>query len=101
VLLAAHLDTTLRRTDHIVRIGGEEFLLILPRTSVADAQALMQRVRESWARTSPHATMSVGVAPFRASSADTIAAADRAMYAAKAAGRNTVRTAADAVAASN
>jgi diguanylate cyclase (GGDEF)-like protein len=101
VLLAAHLDATLRRTDHIVRIGGEEFLVILPGTSIADAEALMQRVRESWARRSPHATMSVGVAPFRTSSTDTVAAADRAMYAAKAAGRNAVRTSADAVAASN
>ena len=101
VLLAAHLEATLRRTDHIIRFGGEEFLIILPRTRVADAEALMERIRVSWERSAPHATMSVGIAPFATSSADTIAAADRSMYAAKAAGRNTVVTSAELTAASN
>ena len=92
VALAAHLQSLVRRTDHVVRFGGEEFLVILPDTPIAAAAALMDRIRATWAVTSPQATMSVGVAGFERNGMRTIAAADRAMYAAKDAGRNTVVT---------
>lgn len=78
------------------RYGGEEFILILPRTRIAGAEQCAERVRRV---TAGHGfggdisiTVSAGVAQF--SGAESIDAllrrADMALYAAKAAGRNVV-----------
>lgn len=43
--LAAALDTALRAGDTAYRIGGDEFLLLLPDTGAAPAEALVERIR--------------------------------------------------------
>ncbi len=94
-----------RITDIAARYGGEEFVLLLPQTNKEGAVIRAQRVRESiaaYAFVDQHVqpggslTVSVGVAayPDDALGKDAlISAADKALYAAKHAGRNRVRVA--------
>jgi diguanylate cyclase (GGDEF)-like protein/PAS domain S-box-containing protein len=42
--VASCISGKLRETDFLGRYGGDEFLIILPRTSVADASAIAQRI---------------------------------------------------------
>jgi diguanylate cyclase (GGDEF)-like protein len=96
------LRTAVRSSDVAARFGGEEFCILLPSTGLERAESLAERVREAVAARAyggngVHATMSVGVASFPQHARDGVSlvtAADEAVYAAKAAGRNTVRTAA-------
>jgi two-component system, sensor histidine kinase LadS len=92
--------TIARAGDLVARYGGEEFVFIAPATSAEDALAMARKVCEALqALALPHAlsdyacvTASVGVAsivPDETTSPQTlIQAADEALYAAKAAGRN-------------
>jgi diguanylate cyclase (GGDEF)-like protein len=103
-LVAAALDDQTRRPgDLAARLGGEEFVILLPNTEEAGAIKVAERVRACVEALglahagSPrgHVTISVGVAtsrPFDWSDepAGLIDAADRALYRAKAGGRNTV-----------
>lgn len=110
--VAAELQRATRADDIVGRLGGEEFAILLPSTNPADAAKLAERVRRRIASlciTVPgengqgavidNLTCSVGVATFP-DAADTlqllVKAADKAQYAAKAAGRNRVRRAPDA-----
>ncbi len=95
-------DTPLRKSDRICRYGGEEFALILPGTRGRDAQKIAERIRKSIARhtttCTPDLTLmitcSFGIATAAQSGPDTekqlIEQADKALYRAKAAGRNGV-----------
>ena len=95
----------LRGTDAVGRYGGEEFLLVLPETDVAGAAAVAEKVRRQVQDTlvpledGPplQATVSIGLATLggegNLTSRDLIAAADRALYEAKKAGRNCVQKA--------
>ena len=84
------IRATLRKLDYAARYGGEEFALLLPATSAAQAATLLGRLRQRWAILHPEITFSAGVATCRDGLPVTgaLAEADRAMYAAKAAGRN-------------
>jgi diguanylate cyclase (GGDEF)-like protein len=89
-----------RRGDLLARVGGEEFAYALPDCGPAHASALAGRIRaavETGSAAWPTPiTVSIGVAslPKHATTgAEVMAAADAALYAAKAGGRNTVRTA--------
>lgn len=77
-----HWTEGMRRRDAIGRIGGDEFLFVLPSTSAAEADQMIRRLAE----TSPDA-WSAGIA--KAESNDTVASilerADRRMYVQKAA----------------
>lgn len=80
-------DATLRVEDTIVRFGGEEFLVILPETPLDCACEVIERVREA---TPLHQTCSAGLAAwdFVESVDDLLGRADKALYLAKAAGRD-------------
>jgi diguanylate cyclase (GGDEF)-like protein len=89
----------LRREDLFCRSGGEEFIALLPQTAVKDAALTAERLRQAVERLQVQhraedigTTVSIGVATRGPSKtlATTIAAADRALYHAKAAGRNRV-----------
>lgn len=92
----------LRRQDSIGRYGGEEFAIALPECTLADAKHLLDDIRQHFAEVnfvhdgqSFNVTLSAGVASSEQfpSAADLLAMADAALYAAKHAGRNQVRTA--------
>ncbi|MEQ1439121.1 diguanylate cyclase [Fontimonas sp. SYSU GA230001] len=94
------LMENVRPYDVVYRYGGEEFLIAMRHAGVADAAAVLERVRARLAATAidigdktVRITASFGVAALDpAVSVETaIARADEAMYAAKSAGRNTVR----------
>jgi diguanylate cyclase (GGDEF)-like protein len=100
--VAARLAESLRAGDAVVRYGGEEFLLVLPKATLEQAVRVAERARASLAATPISAgadrvpiTASFGVAERRRSeSRETIIArADEALYRAKAAGRNRVEAA--------
>ena len=90
----------LRPDDLFGRLGGEEFAALLPQTSLEEGLAVAERIRSDFAATtleagadSLAATVSVGVAMSidpSSNLADMIEAADRALYRAKANGRNRV-----------
>ena len=97
VSLAALLRQLCRTGDIVSRFGGEEFILLLPHTSLVDAAHTAERIRETVSTTTfPFAgtmTISAGVASRGEQAGDREALlrrADEALYEAKAAGRNTV-----------
>jgi diguanylate cyclase (GGDEF)-like protein len=94
-------DSVRRAGDCAVRYGGEEFAVLLPGLSESDALGVAETIRlkvESWSGEVTPATVSVGVAsvtPARDTDwSGLLHAADKALYAAKAAGRNRCITAA-------
>lgn len=99
--VAKTLTETLRRTDLAFRNGGDEFVILLPQTTLNNALAAMEKVRRSLAQGTPerHAaklpspTLSIGVAElWRGCAApELLRAADSALYRAKRESRNCVR----------
>ncbi|MCB9871520.1 MAG: diguanylate cyclase [Planctomycetes bacterium] len=101
--VARLIASTLRPGDLVGRYGGDEILVGLPGCSLQDAMRIAERVRlkASLARIehggiSASVTLSIGAAastPAMRSSEQLLECADRALYAAKAAGRNRSRAA--------
>lgn len=85
-----------RSTDFLVRLGGEEFLIIMPEVDVSSAYLAADRLRQQAAATpmTTHAlivTLSAGVASYmEASTTRLLDRVDKAMYRAKQSGRNKV-----------
>ena len=103
--LSATLRGLLREYDIIGRFGGEEFAILLPHTDIAAAEQITERLRAKLAEitvspgsgstteTPLQVTVSIGVAALANARRDLdelIAAADAALYRAKAQGRNQV-----------
>jgi diguanylate cyclase (GGDEF)-like protein len=103
--LGALFQNVVRRTDVAGRYGGEEFLLIHPQCTATGAMQMAERLRAAVETARFEAsgatfkvTMSLGVAEYdrhMTSARDLVAAADRALYAAKRGGRNRVMVAAE------
>ena len=85
-----------RPTDVLCRMGGEEFLMLLPETDASGAgiaaERLLARLRQTASPTGAPVTASIGIAcsDRYASSDATFKAADEALYQAKRAGRDRV-----------
>ena len=88
-----------RATDSVGRRGGEEFAVVLPETGTEQAVAAAEKIRKVIGQTTIaageqtfHVTVSIGVATFQnnnyAAAAELVAAAEKALAGAKAAGRN-------------
>ncbi len=96
------IRASVRTTDMAARYGGEEFVVIAPHCDLAGVLKTAERFRARLANTSViiesrsiNVTVSIGVAAWpedtACSAADLLAMADRALYAAKDAGRNNVQ----------
>ncbi|WP_258724729.1 GGDEF domain-containing protein [Cellulomonas sp. NS3] len=92
---AAVVQGVLGPDDYAARYGGEEFVLVLHRAAADDATALLGALRDRWLATGADVTFSAGIARTDGSHApqQVLAAADVALYEAKAAGRDRFRTA--------
>jgi len=99
-LVARTMQSLIREVDKLGRLGGEEFAILLPNTSVEEAGTLAERLRlaieQQTLNSEGHSigvTISIGVAalaPPLTDLDDLLRAADSALYLAKAEGRNRV-----------
>jgi diguanylate cyclase (GGDEF)-like protein len=90
--LAGILSKEIRSSDFVFRYGGEEFLIILPRTDSKLASEVAERLRKV-VETETEVTVSLGVSTYQKGSSDSekvIHNADTALYRAKREGRNRV-----------
>ncbi|MBP9903927.1 MAG: GGDEF domain-containing protein [Rhodoferax sp.] len=99
--VAVVANNTVRATDLVGRLGGEEFIILLPNTSLEAARRLAEKLRANlehssvvWEKSAIHTTVSIGVAS--TSAAENLdfdhlyTVADKALYIAKEKGRNRV-----------
>ncbi|QFT32298.1 GGDEF domain-containing protein [Roseibium porphyridii] len=103
-LVALSVKQNIKAQDIACRYGGEEFGIILPHSSLEEASEIGERIRNavmskelvkrSTGENLGRVTISVGIATFRSddSGHSIVARADEALYAAKNAGRNLVKT---------
>ncbi|HKJ71344.1 MAG TPA: diguanylate cyclase [Gammaproteobacteria bacterium] len=104
--LCAAVEEVLRREDLLARLGGEEFAVLVPETGLEGAATLAERIRRHLAERALPAgeegvrySVSAGVAalvPGEDTAEPVLRRADRALYAAKNAGRDRVSTSGEA-----
>jgi diguanylate cyclase (GGDEF)-like protein len=87
---ARSVRSVVRAFDSPGRLGGEEFVLLLPHTDTDGALTLLARLRVAWLTVRPHpVTFSAGVAAVHARAArEALTRADEALYRAKNGGRD-------------
>lgn len=100
-IIAAQLRKHLRTGDFIARFGGEEFVLLMPRTALAEGTALAERLRAAIEACPFHfkgepvtITVSIGLSAFRTGDRNehVLKRADDALYRAKHKGRNCIES---------
>lgn len=85
------LKKNVRKSDKIIRYGGEEFLLFMPSTSKQEAIIILNKIKNSLkAYKDINYTFSAGVADEGETLAEMIRIADERLYAAKKSGRNKI-----------
>ena len=98
-IVAAQLKKRLRRSDFIARFGGEEFVVLLPQTSLADGLAVLEQLRMTIEQCPFHfkgepvtITVSMGITIFKPGERSDLVLkrADEALYRAKGNGRNRI-----------
>jgi diguanylate cyclase (GGDEF)-like protein len=99
--VATLASTTVRSTDLVGRLGGEDFIIMLPNTSVQAARTLAEKLRQrleasplQWEHLTIPVTTSIGLAGTTAQERRDFdglySQADKALYQAKQLGRNRV-----------
>jgi len=98
IALAGLARATARSVDTVARIGGDEFVILMPETDAADALPLVERLRTACSRAAgtgaEPVTCSIGLVTFERAPVDLeelLTSADALMYQAKAAGGDGVR----------
>lgn len=98
-IIAAQLKKRLRASDFIARFGGEEFVVLLPDTQMANGLGLLERLRTTIEQCPFHfkgepvtITVSMGITTFRPGERSDLVLkrADQALYRAKHEGRNRI-----------
>lgn len=101
-IIGTQLSKKLRRTDFIARFGGEEFVVLLPNTSMEEGEPLIQALRAAIEACPFHfkgervtITCSAGLTAFQTGegSKQAFERADQALYRAKRGGRNRIELA--------
>jgi diguanylate cyclase (GGDEF)-like protein len=99
ISLAAIMNDSARESDLIARYGGEEFVILMPNTDLAGGVHLAEKIRMTVESTRliigdnmkpVEITISLGVALYAGNRRGFFGEADRALYQAKAAGKNCV-----------
>jgi len=99
--VSRRIKECIRQIDTAARYGGDEFAVILPNTSLSDAIVVAERMVEvvsrtptTWQKEQIPLSISVGLGQYDADSnpEDITSRSDQALYTAKQAGKNTVRT---------
>jgi diguanylate cyclase (GGDEF)-like protein len=98
IAIAGLARAAARSVDTVARIGGDEFVILMPETEARDALPLAERLREACSRAvgsgAARITCSIGLVTFARPPNDVeelLTRADALMYAAKAAGGDRVR----------
>lgn len=101
-VVAEMLSKHVRETDFVARYGGEEFVTLMPQTSIEDALQVSEKLRQAIEETPFHfhdirvtVTVSAGIAQYHQDeqALSLFERADAALYSAKEAGRNQVKSA--------
>ena len=96
IRVVEHLESCVRKSDLLARWGGDEFMVVLPKSSLDTAKELAERIRHKIKAAAPlgalNVTLSLGVVERRMgeSPAALMARADQALYRSKAAGKDGV-----------